>query len=111
MTKDQAVHVGMINSFNLITEVSTYEEIMDADMGIFAHNPEDDIEAENIKFIIFYFEQFEMFEHCAELKKYLDLNFNSDGSPKVTDCECDRPDIREYSFKMKCFKCDKRIRR
>jgi hypothetical protein len=111
MTNDQAVHIGMLNSFNLITEVATYEQIMDADMGIFAHNPEDDIEYDNIKFIMLYFEQFEMFEHCAELKKYIDLNFNSDGSRKETDCECDMPEIKEYTLKMKCFKCDKRLRR
>jgi hypothetical protein len=111
MNRDQAVHVGMINSFNLITEKATLEQIVSSGIGVFAHLPEDDIDADNIKFIIYYFQEHEMFEHCAELKEYLEKHYNNDGTPKVQDCECDYPAIVEYTIKMVCGNCNKRLRR
>lgn len=111
MNRDQAVHVGMLNSFNLITGKATFEEIVDAGIGVFAHLPDEDIDSRNIDFMIFYFQQHEMFEHCAKLKAYLIDNYNEDGSPKVTECECEYPDIKEYNIPMKCAGCDKRLKR
>lgn len=111
MNRDQAVHVGMINSFNLITEKATLDQIVSAGVGVFAHLPDEDIDAENIKFIIFYFQEHEMFEECAELQEYLQKHYYDDGTPKVQDCECDYPVITEYIQKMVCGNCKKRLRR
>jgi len=111
MNRDQAVHVGMLNSYNLLTGKAKFEEIVDAGIGVFAHIPDEDIEARNIEFIIFYFQQHEMFEHCAELKEYLEKNYNADGSPKLTDCECEYPTIKKYSVPMCCAHCEKRLKR
>lgn len=110
MNRDQAIHVGMLNSFNLITGKATYDEIIDAGIGVFAHLPYEDIEARNIEFIMLYFQQYEMFEYCAELKEYIEENYNDDGSPKLNDCECDYPEIESYTIPMYCSKCIKRLR-
>jgi len=109
MNNDQAVHVGMLNSFNLITGKATFMEIVDAGIGVFAHQPEEDIEVRNIEYIILYFQHHEMFEHCAELKNYIKENYNDDGSPKPNDCECECPEITEYTTPMYCSKCNKRL--
>lgn len=111
MTKEQSIHVGMLNSYNLIMEKATLEQIAACGIAIFAHSPDEDIDIDNLKFIILYFQTLEMFEHCAELKYYMNENFNSDGSLKEDDCECSYPDLREYNQKVKCHKCKKRIRR
>lgn len=109
MTKDQQVHVGMINSFNVITGKVSFRKIIDSGVGVFAHLPDEDIKYENVEFIMFYFEQMEMFSHCSELKKYLEENYNEDRTPKPTGCECDFPEITEYTEIVKCAKCKKTI--
>ena len=111
MNRDQAVHVGMINSFNLLTGKASFESIVDAGIGVFAHMPDEDIEAKNIEFIIYYFQEQEMFEECAELKEYLNNNYNEDGTPKWTDCECEYPSIKKYSNPMYCAECEKKLKR
>ena len=111
MNKEQAIHVGMINSYNIITDKASFEQIASTGLGVFAHQPDEELEYENLKFIILYFQTLEMFEHCAELKWYMNENFNEDGSYKEDDCECSYPDIREYNQKVKCHTCKKRIRR
>ena len=111
MNKIQAVHVGMINSYNLITGRTTIEEVIQAGIGIFAHVPDEEIDVENIEFIIYYFQDKEMFEYCAELQDYVEENYHPDGTSKEEECDCDLPEIKEYTKKMKCATCDKRIKR
>lgn len=110
MTKEQSIHVGMLNSYNLLLGNATLEQILMSGIGVFAHAPDEETAAENIKFIITYFQTFEMFEHCAELKWYLEENYNKDGTPKVTGCECPLPHFTEYSSDMRCSQCKKRLR-
>ena len=111
MNKDQMIHVSMLNSFNLLTEKNSFDEIIDSGIPIFAHQPDEDIKYENVEFIIYYFQKQEMFEKCAELMEYLETNYHSDGTPKINDCECDYPDILEYTKLMRCSNCNKRLRR
>jgi hypothetical protein len=110
MNSDQAIHVGMINSYNLLTGKANFEEIISAGIGVFAHLPDQDIALDNIEFMVFYFQEQEMFEHCANLKEYIKNNYNEDGSPKLTDCECEYPLIDKYSIPMYCAYCEKRLK-
>lgn len=111
MNKTQSVHVGMINSYNLLTERATLEEIVSAGIGLFAHIPDEEVDVENIEFIMLYFQELEMFEHCADLLDYINFNYNDDGTPKEEECDCDLPNIVEYTKKMKCSACNKRLKR
>lgn len=110
MNKEQSIHVGMINSYNLLMERATFDEILTAGLGVFAHIPDEDIDYKNVELIILYFQELQMFEHCAHLKKYLEENYNKDGSFKVEECECYLPEIVQYTNKMKCANCNKRLR-
>lgn len=112
MTQEQMIHVGMINSFNLLTERNTLEEIVKSDVSLFAHVPDQDVPIELINLMIDYFKSFEMFECCAELMEYISLNYNDDGTRIMLDiCECPQPMITEYGKNMLCGKCNKRLKR
>ena len=111
MTKQQTIHVGMINSFNVITDRIHLHDVLDAGIGVFAHIPDEEITPENVKLMIEYFESCEMFENCAELLDYYNENFNDDGSTKEQECNCQLPEIEWYEKKMKCAYCKKRLKR
>jgi len=111
MTKDQTVYISMINSFNLITEKATIEDIIYSGIGIFAHIPNEDIDEEDVNVMISYFEKLDMYEHCSELINYINDEYNDDGSYRHKECECDFPIIKNYVKKMKCSRCDLRLRR
>lgn len=110
MTKEQAIHVGMLNSYNLITDKATFEEIILAGIGVFAHQPDEEIEKENVELIIKYFQSFEMFEYCAELKEYISKNYDDNGEVISNDCECEYPVIKKYTQRVRCGTCNKRLR-
>lgn len=109
MTEQQKIHVAMLNSYNVITETFTIDEIMDSGVPLFSHIPDEEISIEAINFILYYFQQQEMYEHCLALTEYINENFNKDGSLKAELCECEYPEISEYTKKMKCAKCNKRL--
>lgn len=109
MTQEQMIHIGMINSFNVITERNTVEEIASSDLSLFAHLPDKDIPLDFIRLMVDYFQSFEMFEHCIDLMDYIKLNFNDDGTRKIEGCECPQPTIESYSKKMYCGNCNKRL--
>lgn len=109
MTEQQKIHVAMLNSYNVITETFTIDEIMDSGVPLFSHIPDEEVSIENINFILYYFQQQEMYEHCVALTDYIEKNFNKDGSSKAEVCECEYPEISEYTKKMKCAKCNKRL--
>ena len=111
MNNTQAVHVGMLNSFNLIMKNATFSDIIDAGVGVFAHIPDEDVELSDLDLMILYFQEHDMFEHCAELLSYAKDNFNDDGSSKIEDCECEIPYIKKYVPNLKCDVCNKRLRR
>jgi hypothetical protein len=111
MTKEQMIHVGMVNSFNLITERNTLEEIGMSELSVFAHVPDEEIPIQLIKLMIDYFQSYDMYENCLELMSYVGLNYNDDGSRIVDGCECPQPTIVEYSQKMFCGYCNKRLKK
>lgn len=110
MNKQQRLHVGMINSFNLITERVTIEEIIDSGISVFAHVPDSDIKFKDINLMLLYFKDLEMFEECSEIVEYINQNFNDDGSPIEQECECEYPEIDKYIKKIKCSNCKKRLK-
>lgn len=110
MTQEQRIHIGMVNSFNLITERNTLEEIASSDISLFAHLPDEEIPLDLIRLMMNYFQSFEMFEHCAELMDYMEENFNDDGTRIIDDCICPQPLIEYYSKKSYCGICEKRMR-
>lgn len=105
------IHIGMINSFNVITERNTVEEIATSDLSLFAHAPDQEIPLELIQLMMDYFQSFDMFENCIDLMEFIALNFNDDGTRIANDCECPQPSIGKYGKKMHCTICDKRLRK
>lgn len=111
MNSTQMTHVGMVNSFNVLMEKVSVDEVINSGIGIFAHVPDEDLALESIKFMIFYFKEIEMYEKCAQLKEYVDKTFNEDGTYKEECCKCDMPEIDEYVPKIKCSLCNLRLKR
>lgn len=111
MTQEQMIHIGMINSFNLLTERNTFEEIISSDVSLFAHVPDQDIPLDLIQLMMDYFQSFEMFENCVDLMEYIALNFNDDGTRIYDGCECPQPTITKYGKNMTCGVCDKKLKK
>lgn len=109
MTEEQLIHIGMINSFNILTERNTFDEIVTSEMSYIAHLPQDPVDIELVRMMVDYFESYEMFEHCSELIGYINKNYDSNGKAIKHGCECPQPVITEYSSKMFCGKCNKRL--
>jgi hypothetical protein len=110
MNQQQTIHVAMINSFNVLVGNVTLDDVLDSNLAVFSHYPDDEIELDNIETMILYFQEVEMFEHCSMLLKYIKDNFNNDGSRKELLCECEYPDISEYTRVIKCGRCRRTIR-
>jgi len=108
METHQALHVGMINSYNVIIGNATYDEVLNANIGIFAHDP-NEYNADVLKTLIAYFQEVEMYEHCAELMRLYEQDYNPDGTLKDELCNCDMPLIEKYTRKVMCGSCGKRI--
>ncbi len=60
MTQEQMIHVGMINSFNVITEKNTFEPIAMSEVSLFAHVPDEEVPLQLIQLMMDYFKSFEM---------------------------------------------------
>lgn len=95
----------MINSYNLITGRATLDEIIESGVSFFAHMPDEDVTEHAFELLTWYFQEHEMFEECAELKRIQSETFNEDGTIKQDRCECDYPVISFYSKTMRCSKC------
>ena len=111
MTEQQKIHVAMLNSYNVITGFATVDEIMDSGVPMFSHIPDEEVSVDAISFIIHYFQVQEMYEHCIILSDFVSKNFNDDGTPKFESCSCECPEISEYTKKMYCSNCGKRLTR
>lgn len=109
MTEQQRVHLAMLNSYNVIVGNATIEEVLNSGIPMFAHLPHEDITSEALEFLIHYFESYDMFERCANLKNFYNENFNEDGSPKHILCECELPEVDEYIEKIRCSICNKKL--
>ena len=111
MNNTQMVHIGMINSYNVLMGKASVEDVVNSGIGMFANSPDEETAMKSIEFMIYYFEKHEMYEKCTELNKYINKTFNKDGSYKENCCECDMPDIQEYSSKIKCSTCNLTLKR
>jgi len=110
MTSTQIVHVGMVNSYNIITGKASLEEVMMSGIGYLAHAP-DELDSSHLEVIIMYFEEVEMYEKCQELRRIFEENYHPDGTPKELECLCDLPVIESYSRTMRCGNCNHRLRK
>lgn len=106
MNSKQRVHIGMVNSLKLLTGKVSMDELIRSRLAILSHSPEDERLLESIKFIIFYFEENEMFEECAELQQYISNTFDDSGNFKIDLCQCEMPNIKEYTSQTKCSICN-----
>ena len=111
MNSTQKIHLGMINSFNVLTGKVNMQDIISSGIGIFAHIPDEETALESINFMLFYFKELEMYDKCAKLKEYIEITFNEDGTYKEKCCECEYPEIEEYVLKVKCSICSLRLKR
>ena len=111
MTNEQMIHISMINSYNVITNKVTVEEITNSGIGVFCHSPEENDGMDSIEFMIKYFQNLEMYEKCVDLKKYISETFNPDGTYKDDLCECSYPEIESYTPIVKCSICSLKIKR
>ena len=111
MNSTQILHIGMLNSYNMITGKATVEQIILSGLYVFAHVPDEEIELEDLELMLTYFKTHEMYEYCVDIVKYMHENFNPDGTYVEDSCECEYPNITEYTTKIKCGECNKRIRK
>ena len=111
MKEARDIHIAMMNSYNMLTEKASIEQIINSGVGLFAHSPEEDSQLESVEFMISYFKNIEMYEKCSELKKYIDNTFDEHGLYKEDKCECEMPEIYEYTPKVKCSICKLRVKR
>jgi len=111
MTEQQKIHIAMINSFNVIVGEATIDDVLDSNLSLFSHDFEEELNYENIMFILKYFEQIEMFDKCSKLMTFIDNTFDREGNYKEKACECPYPDIKLYEAKTKCSTCNRKIKR
>jgi hypothetical protein len=109
MTEEQKIHVAMMNSYNVITEAYSIDEVLESGIPLFSHIPDQEITMDTLAFIIYYFQEQEMYEHCFELTEFAKKNFNEDGTSKIELCQCPKPLIKNYEKKMQCACCNKRL--
>lgn len=105
------MHVGMMNSYNILMDKVSLDTVVQSGVGIFAHVPDDEPMLDDIEMMIIYFQDHDMFEICSELVKYIEENYNQNGSLKGEQCDCQYPTLKEYTRKMKCGTCNKRLRK
>lgn len=108
MKRKQDTHIGMVNSFNVLTGRVSVEKIAACGIAVFAHNPNKTIKKENVEFIIYYFKELEMYERCKELTDYIETTYNEDGTFKTDFCDCDQPEV-DYLDNPKCTLCNLEI--
>ena len=111
MKEVQMIHLGMVNSYNVLTEVATVEDVVNSGIGVFAHSLKERDALESIEFMILYFKGLEMYERCAKLKAYIEDTFDEDGKYKEQFCQCELPEVLEYTSKVKCATCSLRLKR
>ncbi len=105
------IHVGMVNSYQVLVGNATYEQIVSSGFGIFSHTLNEKDAKQSIELMITYFKELEMYERCANLQKYIEETFDEDGFYKEESCSCDYPEIDRYALPIKCSLCELRINR
>lgn len=110
MTERQRVHIGMMNSYNILTGKARVIEVVESAIPIFAHVIDRPIKAADLYLIRLYFEEIEEYEKCIEISCLSQTLFDENGKRKeIQTCKCDMPSIPKYDDIMKCKTCDKHI--
>lgn len=110
MTNEQMIHISMVNSYNVLIEGASIDEIIRCGVGIFCHSYEEKDAKKSIEFMINYFQNLEMYERCSKLQEHISNTFNEDGTFKDVLCDCIYPEIEEYKFPVKCKLCSLTIK-
>lgn len=103
MNEEELLYKAMVNSYNVITERDTIENIEKVGMPIFVHLPENGVDKVSLKIITMYFIMDEEYERCEELRKRYNGLFNEE-MPSVA-CKCSTPDYYMDDDHMICRKC------
>jgi len=111
MNIKQKLHLAMINSYNILTKRTTLDDVLESEINILAHIPEESSLKEVYDMLIDYFKDIEMYEKCSELIEMRSELFNEDGTPKMIVCECNYPEFDSYEGQIKCNKCKKQIKK
>lgn len=107
--KEEKLHQAMMNSFNLITNKITYNDLFDLGKFYLVHIPDEPVTIYDLDIMIDYFEELEMYENCAELKKLLDIELEEEQNQEEV-CECKNPKIYDdEDGNIKCQTCNKRF--
>lgn len=121
MNKEQIVHIAMTNSYKILTEECTIDDVIKSGLMYFAHHPEEGVAADELLVMVSYFESKEQYNECHNLMAIYNQNFNADGSYKdeievfleeldgEQYCQCAEPKIKEYTEETYCLNCNKRI--
>lgn len=110
----------MTNSYKLLTQRETLDNIVKSGLVYFACHPEEGASADELLMMVAYFESKEMYTECKELMDIYNENFNADGSFKEDSiefilhdeefCQCENPIIVEYTEDTCCAICHKPIK-
>ena len=73
---------AMLNSYNVIIRGYDALLIITKGGGFFAHNPGEDLEKEDLLGILEYFEEYEDYIKCAELKDFIKNKWNLENTNK-----------------------------
>ena len=111
MTDRQRIHIGMINSYNVLTKKAKFVDVVESSVPLFAHLMDGGLRKKDIDMMIEYFKEIEEYEKCIELSFISTEWFNDDGSViQKPECECDMPSFGyEYNDDMVCSTCNKRL--
>ena len=110
MNERQRIHIGMMNSYNVLTGKARLIEVIESAIPIFAHVVDKPIRLQDIHLMKMYFEEIEEYEKCIELSCLVQSLFDQDGNlKKIHSCECDMPLMPRYDDKMICQTCNKYI--
>ena len=111
MSNSKTVHIGMINSYNVLVKNFDIQRIVLSGIGFFAHSESEKDAKISVEFMVKYFQDIEMYEKCSALQKYIKKTFDEEGKFKEQLCDCEYPDIEKYNPIPKCSLCNMRIRR
>tara|TARA_B100000902_G_C27142225_1_gene829291 strand:- start:158 stop:457 length:300 start_codon:yes stop_codon:yes gene_type:complete len=79
--EEYLVNEAFNNSFLVITKRDNFENLLASastkERAIMAHNPTEEPDVETLENMMYYFEDLEEYEKCAEIKKILDVHLQS----------------------------------
>lgn len=67
MSEEMILDIAMHNSYDVITGISSAEELMESDIGYFIFDPSRGYSMDDIDLVIAYFEDEEDYEKCQKL--------------------------------------------